>query len=67
MIPATALTVLEIMLSAMDKAVKAGSLLRQCQAEGRTPTPEEVQVFFEEDDAARARLQSAIDAAKSGG
>ncbi len=58
-------TALALLTGALEKAMKVGDLLRRCQAEGRSPTPEEVQAFVDEDDAARARLQAAIDAAKT--
>lgn len=61
---ANTLVAIDLMLGALDKAAKAGNLLRQCQLEGRAPTQEEVQAFIDEDDAARARLQRAIEDAQ---
>ncbi len=58
---------LSVILTAIDKAAKASALLRQCQAEGRAPTQAEIQVFVDDDDAARDRLQAAIDAANAPG
>lgn len=57
---------LDLLLGALDKATKAGNLLRTCQQQGRAPTQEEIQAFIDDDDAARERLQSAIEDARLG-
>lgn len=61
---ATTSALISLMLGALDKAAKAGTLLRTVQAEGRHPTPAEIEVFLQDDDVARDNLQAAIDAAK---
>ena len=54
-----------LLLGLVDRAAAAGALLAKTRAEGRQPTAEELDGLFAEDDAARAKLQAAIELAKS--
>jgi hypothetical protein len=63
--PATANNLLLLTSTLLDlglKIVQATALLQRTQAEGREPTDAEMLSMSGLDDAARARLQAAIDA-----
>jgi hypothetical protein len=62
----SALIATNLLLGLLDRAAAIGSLLALAQAEGRDITAAELDTVFEADAAARAQLQSAIDAAKAG-
>ena len=54
---------IELLLQLLNAAGPVSALIRQAQAEGRTLTREELQSAFDQDDAARDRLEAAILAA----
>jgi len=58
-----ALALLALLLQYSDKVIAIGKLLQTAQSEGRDITTAELDALFADDDAARARLQAAIDAA----
>lgn len=60
-----AIALIALLLQYSDKISEIGALLTKAQTEGRDVTAAELDALFGEDDAARAALQAAIDAAKS--
>lgn len=54
---------IELLLALINAAGPVSAAIRQAQAEGRTLTREELQAAFDQDDAARDSLVSAIQAA----
>lgn len=58
-----ALTATSLLLQLLTQATALGNLIRTAQSEGRDITAAELDALAADDDAARARLQSAIDAA----
>jgi hypothetical protein len=59
-----ALALITLLLQYSDKITQIGSLLTKAHSEGRDVTAAELDALFGADDAARAALQAAIDAAK---
>jgi len=57
-----ALALLALLLQYSDKVIAIGKLLQTAQSEGRDVTDAELDALFADDDAARARLQTTIDA-----
>jgi len=55
---------IELLLQLINAAGPVSAAIRQAQAEGRALTREELDAAFEQDDHARDRLISAINAAK---
>lgn len=55
-----------LLLGLLDRAAAIGVLLSKANAEGRDVTDAELDALGASDDAARARLQAAIDAANGG-
>jgi hypothetical protein len=62
-----ALILLQLLTQLIGQADAIGKLLAQAHGEGRDISTAELDALFANDDAARARLQAAIDAAKGGG
>lgn len=54
---------IELLLQLINAAGPVSAAIRQAQAEGRQLTREELQAAFDQDDAARDHLVTAIDAA----
>jgi hypothetical protein len=61
---ANAIALLGLLLTYSDKVTQMGTLLNKANAENRDVTDAELDALLADDDAARARLQAAIDAAK---
>jgi hypothetical protein len=59
-----ALALITLLLQYSDKITQIGALLTKAHSEGRDVTAAELDALFGADDAARAALQAAIDAAK---
>jgi len=55
---------LELMLAALNHANQIGALISRARAEGRDISPAELDGLRAADDAAKLKLQQAIDAAK---
>lgn len=58
---------LTLLIALLSQANEIGRLIRQAQAEGRDITDAELDALAIEDDAARARLAAAIEAARAHG
>lgn len=54
-----------LLLGLLDRQAQIASLLKQAHAEGRDVTAAELDGLFADDAAARAQLQTAIDAARA--
>lgn len=64
----TGVLLAEFGLNLLDRLIAVQQLQAKMAADGRTePTPEEVAAVMATDDAARAKFQASIDAAKAAG
>jgi hypothetical protein len=60
---ANLLAVTGLLITAVQQAAQLGALIQAARAQGRDVTDEELEALRTQDDAARAQLQSAINAA----
>ena len=56
---------LTLLITALNRASEIGMLIDKARREGRDVSEAELDALFAQDDAARAELQAAIDAAKA--
>ncbi len=59
----TAVTIIELLLQAVNAAGPVSQAIRQAHAEGRKLTREELEAAFEQDDKSRYALMDAIERA----
>ena len=58
---------IQLVLALINQAGTVSAMIQKAQSEGRDLTPEELNTLASSDDAARAQLVAAINAAKAGG